>query len=315
VSRQSRSEEAVMAGDGGRVPDVSEQRAERIAAAGWLAGLVLGLSAAWWWSNVYIALAVLAGGAVLSVTVWCPVVRCCRRPRRRLAMPEREEVEAVARAMYPQYSEFDARHKAHAVDVIEALDRVRDARDDDEAVCTVRVTDPCRCGHQIIAHSATDGCVYCDCDMRYIPPARSPQSEDHEARFCECWCECWMRHPLCPHCGRPRAAQSEDHETPRLAKLADWLERDRREPDKVIAYAQEVRRLSRPSPSRDGTVAVEDVEKLAKTLYDVGAWLSSGDFAGWEVVVREIEGVLAEFGSARAGESNEGGNQNDERRR
>jgi uncharacterized membrane protein YebE (DUF533 family) len=60
-----------MAGDGGRAPDVSEQRAAvRIAAAGWLAGLVLGLSAAWWWSNVYIALAVLAGGAVLSMTVW-----------------------------------------------------------------------------------------------------------------------------------------------------------------------------------------------------------------------------------------------------
>jgi hypothetical protein len=50
------------------------------------------------------------------------------------------------------------------------------------------VTDLCRCGHQIIAHSATDGCVYCDCDERYrdlpqraaTPPRNSPTRDVRE---------------------------------------------------------------------------------------------------------------------------------------
>jgi hypothetical protein len=41
-----------------------------------------------------------------------------------------------------------------------------------------RVTDLCDCGHQIIAHSATDGCVYCACDERHVltEPAQEPRS-------------------------------------------------------------------------------------------------------------------------------------------
>jgi hypothetical protein len=52
---------------------------------------------------------------------------------------------------------------------------------------------------------------------------------------------------------------------------------------------------SRVSPSRDGTVAVEDVVRWLKVRQGT-----------WSVLVKDFE---REFGSARAGESNEGGNQ------
>jgi hypothetical protein len=38
--------------------------------AGWIAGAIVGLSQAWWWTNVYIALSILLGGVVLTVTAW-----------------------------------------------------------------------------------------------------------------------------------------------------------------------------------------------------------------------------------------------------
>src|SRR4051812_39797644 len=71
-----------------------------------------------------------------------PVVRCCRRPRRRTAMPERAEIEAVKAVlldadlwvrmrMDDMPLPADAAHDI-ALDVVAALDRVRDARGDDE---------------------------------------------------------------------------------------------------------------------------------------------------------------------------------------
>jgi hypothetical protein len=260
-----------MAGDGGRVPDVSEQRAERIAAAGWLAGLVLGLSAAWWWSNVYIALAVLAGGAVLSVTVWCPVVRCCRRPRRRLAMPERAEIEAVRHD-----ARFALAEGMHPVDAAiyaagRALDRVRDARGDDEA--------PKR-RPRVPAPSGRPGSL--------TPPvALSPQGEDHEA-------------------GIEAAAQA-------LIRLHSVFEPSDNNFAWVTARHAVAAYLSHVSPSRDGTVAVEDVERLVEALeWTVTRYeetLAGRSVRDADECLLHSRNLLAEFGSACAGESNEGGNQ------
>jgi asparagine N-glycosylation enzyme membrane subunit Stt3 len=56
----------------------------KVLLAGWIAGLVVGLSQAWWWSNVYIAMGVLLGGIVLTVTARVAVDALSetrRRPR------------------------------------------------------------------------------------------------------------------------------------------------------------------------------------------------------------------------------------------
>lgn len=55
---------------------------------------------------------------------------------------------------------------------------------------------------------------------------------------------------------------SEDRNMGRLAKLADWIERDRREPDKVLLYSQEIRYLSR-CPSRRPVMDRAEVEAVA----------------------------------------------------
>lgn len=57
---------------------------------------------------------------------------------------------------------------------------------------SLRVTDPCSCGHQIIAHSATDGCVYCDCDRRHVLTSPEPASgtSDYE-RIYDHYGPCW----------------------------------------------------------------------------------------------------------------------------
>jgi apolipoprotein N-acyltransferase len=50
--------------------DRERNRDRRCAVAGWLAGLVVGLSNAWWLHTAYLALSVLLGGVVLSLTAW-----------------------------------------------------------------------------------------------------------------------------------------------------------------------------------------------------------------------------------------------------
>jgi hypothetical protein len=93
-------------------------------------------------------------------------------------MPDRAEIEAVARAMRGvvlagHASEWDEL----AVAAIDALDRVRDARDDDEGLPD--------CEHGYFAAGGTDTCPACDADAldylerRKAEAARSPQGEDH----------------------------------------------------------------------------------------------------------------------------------------
>jgi hypothetical protein len=176
-----------------------------------------------------------------------------------------------------------------AEDAEAALGRVRDARSDEEG-CP-------KCGKPSVSPPAEVYCVDCategwERDAVAHRTARSPQGEDHE--------RCGYGACVRPkgHTGSHSVAldgtpfsvpQGEDHEAGRLAKLADWLERDRREPDKVIAYAQEVRRLA-VSPSRVGSVAVEDVLRyfddrgmrltageIRKAVLDLGSTASTGD--------------------------------------
>lgn len=47
-----------------------KSRRRRDALAGWIAGVVLGLSQAWWWGNVYLAMSCLVGGIALWLTIW-----------------------------------------------------------------------------------------------------------------------------------------------------------------------------------------------------------------------------------------------------
>ena len=86
-----------------------------------------------------------------------------------------------------------------------------------------RVTDPCRCGHQIIAHS-TDGCVFCDCDKRHAPPPeqvrealahlRTPEEEKSLSE------ERWTIY-VCDVCGASTLASGES--APYCAdSCADW---------------------------------------------------------------------------------------------
>lgn len=42
------------------------------------------------------------------------------------------------------------------------------------------VTDPCpRCGHQIIAHSAVDGCTFCECEEKHVMPRETLGAGDY----------------------------------------------------------------------------------------------------------------------------------------
>lgn len=74
---------------------------------------------------------------------------------------------------------------------------------------TTKVTDLCACGHQIIAHSAVDGCTLCDCDERYRAP-ETPREREVEGG-CGCGCDPLGTDDLmCPRpdgsllCERPR---------------------------------------------------------------------------------------------------------------
>jgi hypothetical protein len=81
-------------------------------------------------------------------------------------MAERAEIEAVAREMGgPAAWPMFLRAAAMA---IEAVDRVRDARGDDEAA---------RCGCNELVGGHRDECP----KWGDAPPARFPQGEDHEA--------------------------------------------------------------------------------------------------------------------------------------
>jgi hypothetical protein len=121
---------------------------------------------------------------------------------------------------------------------------------------------------------------------------RSPQGEDHE-RLCD-------DEALVQRAARALARCSP----PALDLPWDDLPAADRAPyeDAAIAVLMELGdTLSRVSPSRDGTVAVEDV---VRWLRATDGWMPTCDWN--EVAADEIE---RQFGSARAGVSDEGGNQ------
>jgi hypothetical protein len=146
------------------------------------------------------------------------------------------------------------------VELRAALDRVRDARGDDEAG---------RCGCNELLGGHRDECP----KWGDAPAARSPQSEDHEALY---------------------AAACHAH----MERVGRNLTSN-----EVMAVLTGVRTaLSRVSPSRDGTVAVEDVaEALRHYADDVERVRAIGGEVG-RISVRLADWLLAEFGSAR-GES------------
>jgi hypothetical protein len=134
------------------------------------------------------------------------------RARRRTAMPERAEIEAVAREMggpaaWPMFLRA-------AEMAIEAVDRVRDARGD-EALTTAK--------WKLIEIRSQAATALTAVEAALAPAARSPQGEDHDA-------------------GIEAMARAID----RTRDIAE---------DGLAAY------LSRVSPSRDGTVAVDKKEE------------------------------------------------------
>jgi hypothetical protein len=196
-------------------------------------------------------------------------------------MPERAEIEA-ARALLRAWDARELAHPEHpathrqwagwmneAADRLRTvLDRVRDARGDDEG--RVKIPPLCdRCGgdHYITEHDA--------------PPARSPQGEDHEAGI--------------------RAM---------FRAYEDWQDGKVEDPFAHMADAYRAAYLSRVPPSRDGTVAVEDWRTIAVRLASLLRELHPQN-----PYYREKQAEALVAFDALAGESNEGGNQNDERRR
>jgi hypothetical protein len=114
--------------------------------------------------------------------------------------------------------------------------------------------------------------------------------------------------------------QSEDHEFARMmARVAAHEAFDAAAARERVTVGEAINAvsdaaidayLSRVSPSRDGTVAVEDVERLVTAAR---AYFREFDHLVGDVDYperRDLREALTEFGSARAGESN----QNDERR-
>jgi hypothetical protein len=223
-------------------------------------------------------------------------------------MPERAEIEAVAEVLEGATSMFPNPHHAaryYAEKAIVALERVRDARGDDEACFDeagrrrypkmlhgeaataarhaehARGDDACPvCGGSGVRvgdyGAEADG--WCDSCEGTGKAARSPQSEDHEA-------------------GIEAAAQA-------LIRLHSVFEPSDNNFAWVTARHAVAAYLSRVSPSRDGTVAVEDVVEWL----DVRAKAyRAAEFAVDDAValaLRSAAGAfVAEFGSARAGES------------
>jgi hypothetical protein len=213
-------------------------------------------------------------------------------------MPERAEIEAeVGWTTFWQFAALP--HLERMKRVIAAVDRVRDARGDDdgreerlnlrmraatmEAMRTGELPDP--------------------------PAARSPQGEDHEAGI-EAGARAIAGEPSC-YC--PDDWRQPKTETCPAHGTGEWPEdRHRRTAKKVIAAY-----LARVSPSRDGTVAVEDVRAMRRLLSRAIGGLECDPAADRERIYYEIvenpaleriDHTLAEF-DALAGESNEGGNQ------
>jgi hypothetical protein len=202
---------------------------------------------------------------------------------------------------------------------LEALGRVRDARGDDEAKRRERILREALNADEsgdfdalVVCVRAVDA-VRADLDAENtrlrtrtreleqhidkmherIEFLSSPQGEDHEAG---------IRAMLAEAEGRGLRMRTDDG-----AEVAAMDEADVR----ALAAAY----LSRVSPSRDGTVAVEDVARLVEALRNFGIHAETCPrHRLFAECTCGLEAVLAEFGSARADESNEGGNQNDERR-
>jgi hypothetical protein len=203
-------------------------------------------------------------------------------------MPERAEIEAAAEAIRDTYVALGTRSGLFSVGLLDErsririaeviLDRVRDARGDDE-------------GPKVTVEPG----------RRPFDPAkaaRSPQSEDHETVV-------WV----IPGDHRPTAAD---------AARADVILKLNPPSARVNLLGDEAHLIRWPnvppprvSPSRDGTVAVEVVEALREAATILHG-IHRGGGAGVAMVncprgdCRERAAILAEFGSARAGESDEG---------
>jgi hypothetical protein len=218
-------------------------------------------------------------------------------------MPERAEIEAAIKDAMPEMeSRFmwaastgnhpDATAEGAVRTILEPLlDRVRDARDDEEAGW---LSFHCASGE----HGLCDRTARCACECH---GAKSPQGQDHEAPEFD-----------------------DEAITDILVAIDDVLEGYGRERMDIIdgptvdALRDAVKRelvafVARSSPSRDGTVAVEDVR--AQTIVGITMALRNAKITPeggldvtdtWDLAADFIE---REFGSARAGESNEGGNQ------
>jgi hypothetical protein len=191
-----------------------------------------------------------------------------------------------------------------AEDIVAELDRVRDARGDDEnhegcerrggvcdcagRPCAIDYPDAAR--WERTAKAATAALSEAEDRIAELEAARSPQDEDHEHTWSRLNGRKW-----CTSCGADGGPwpQDEDHEAGELAKLAALAERDPCDVEAVRAYNDECKRISaqgeaieafkrawnpapllasderiaraiaaylaRVSPSRVGSVAVEDV--------------------------------------------------------
>jgi hypothetical protein len=188
-------------------------------------------------------------------------------------MPERAEIEAVAGAISGlRAGGGEVTVRRYAAQAIAALDRVRDARGDDaEAIAEFIERYPERWGHG-------PGRLAADIRATFGRDARSPQGEDHEVP--------------CPRCdGRGREG-GNTMPASRVCSLCHGTGK------------QVVRSLS-----RDGTVAVEDVRAFVDFCAHgmVTDQTPADEFA--QAVRWRARRLLAQFGPARAGESDEGGNQ------
>jgi hypothetical protein len=200
-------------------------------------------------------------------------------------MPERAEIEAVA-TIIERWKVSGAPTSLRngmlipdcTVEIVAYLDRVRDARGDDEAA-------RCCCGN---GEAEEDRGAVLRCPV-HGPVSRSPQGEDHEA------------------------AEWPNVEMVRCRDVGDLLHghrcgyAGRNElacPNRLPCPGQMYAPLSRVSPSRDGTVAVEDWRTTATRLASLLRELHPQN-----PYYREKQAeALAAF-DALAGESNEGGNQ------
>jgi hypothetical protein len=238
-------------------------------------------------------------------------------------MPERAEIEAVARAFLitvaehpPEVMDADGSWRlgggalraweAAIVDLRVALNRVRDARGDDEAA--LREPACVREYHAMLAGDVAFLRAQRAKAKADIEAARCPQGEDREATVAAIEALLTSETPLRAAAHDERSPQGEDHEAGiETAACHAHMERVGRNltSNEVMAVLTGVRTaLSRVSPSRDGTVAVEDWRTIAVQLAALLRELHPQN-----PYYREKQAeALAAF-DALAGESNEGGNQ------